>query len=435
MKLTTLFSVVVLMFPSCVFASGYDYDQPPIKYSVSKPNDVVAHLQERVDGGKTKLNFDAEHGYLESFLRELKVPVSSQMLVFSKTSFQRNLITPQAPRALYFNDDVYVGWVQGGSVLEIAAMDGKQGMQFYALEQKESARPRIVRQTHECLQCHDSTSFTGGVPGVMVRSVFTERSGLPMLAAGGFKTNHESPIKDRWGGWYVTGTHGEMRHMGNVIAREEEEGAKIDREVGANLTNLSRRIETSPYLSPHSDIVALMVLEHQVGMHNAMTRASYLVRGALKDEVEMDRALKRKSNGTHSESTISRIKNACEPLVKYMLFANEAKLEGPIAGTSDFAKEFAASGPVDKRGRSLREFDLKTRMFKYPCSYLIYSEAFDGLPAEAKDYIYQRLWEILHSVEMGPEFGSLATSDRQTLVQILQDTKKGLPGYWQAAGQ
>src|ERR1051325_8494802 len=166
MKLTTLFSVVVLMFPSCVFASGYDYDQPPIKYSVSKPNDVVAHLQERVDGGKTKLNFDAEHGYLESFLRELKVPVSSQMLVFSKTSFQRNLITPQAPRALYFNDDVYVGWVQGGSVLEIAAMDGKQGMQFYTLEQKESARPRIVRQTHECLQCHDSTSFTGGVPGV-----------------------------------------------------------------------------------------------------------------------------------------------------------------------------------------------------------------------------------------------------------------------------
>jgi len=150
----------------------------------------------------------------------------------------------------------------------------------------------------------------------------------------------------------------------------------------------------------------------------------------LRDEAEMDRALKRKSNGAHSESTISRIKNACEPLVKYMLFANEAKLEGPIAGTSCFAKEFAATGPRDKEGRSLREFDLKTRMFKYPCSYLIYSDAFDGLPAEAKDYIYQRLWEILHTAEPGTEFASLAAADRQAITQILKDTKNGLPKYW-----
>lgn len=430
MQLTFVSILITILVATNAFASGYDYDEAPIRYGATQPDDVVAELQRRLGGGQARLEFDSEHGYLASFLKELNVPVSSQMLVFSKTSFQRNLITPQTPRAVYFNDEVYVGWVQGGSVLEIAAMDRKQGMQFYALEQKESARPRIVRQTHECLQCHDSTSFTGGVPGVMVRSVFTERSGLPLLAAGGFKTNHESPIKDRWGGWYVTGTHGDMRHMGNVIAREEESEAKIDREVGANLTNLSRRIETSPYLSPHSDIVALMVLEHQVGMHNLFTRASYLVRGALRDEAEMDKALKRKSTATHSESTMSRIKNACEPLVKYMLFAGEAKLESPVAGTSAFTKEFAATGPKDKDGRSLREFDLKTRMFKYPCSYEIYSQAFDGLPGEAKAYIYQRLWEILHATECSAEFASLAAADRPAILEILRETKKGLPEYW-----
>jgi hypothetical protein len=172
-----------------------------------------------------------------------------------------------------------------------------------------------------------------------------------------------------------------------------------------------------------------MVLEHQAEMHNLITRVNFQTRMALRDERIMNEALGRPP-GTRSDSTNSRIKGACEPLVKYMLFCNEAKLTQAIEGTSSFAADFPARGPKDSRGRSLRDLDLKTRLLRHPCSYLIYSSVFEGLPAEAKEYIYSRLFAILSGEDQSSDFAHLSKDDRATILEILRATKTDLPAQW-----
>ena len=113
-----------------------------------------------------------------------------------------------------------------------------------------------------------------------------------------------------------------------------------------------------------------------------------------------------------------------------MLFCEETKLTELVTGTSEFTKKFAARGPFDSQKRTVREFDLKTRMFRYPLSYVIYSKLFDGLPTEAKERIYLRLWEVLAGKDQTKEFAHLSKQDRQAIREILRDTKPGLPGYW-----
>ena len=420
-----LCSLLVAFAGVCAFAADDMYEQEPIRYSSAAVNDPVARLQKRIDAGKVELKFDHQHGYLASVLRELKAPVSSQTLVFSRTSLQRNRISPKKPRAVYFGDDAYVGWVNGGDLIEIAATDPKQGVQFYTLEQKPAGKPKFVRQTDTCLQCHGGT-MTRDTPGLLVRSVFPDAGGDPILPAGTFLVTHESPLKERWGGWYVTGKHGDQFHMGNQVTDEEVATAgKMDLSAGAGVTDLAGRFDTSAYLSPHSDIVALMVLEHQAEMHNRIARANYGTRLAIRDSDEMNKALGEKP-GHRSDSTLRRIKSVCEPLVEYMLFVNEAKLTGKIEGTSGFAKEYAARGRRDSAGRSLRDLDLQRRLLKYPCSPVIYSEAFDGLPAEAKEYVSRRLREVLTGKETGKPFEHLSSEDRKAILEILKATKPGL---------
>jgi hypothetical protein len=400
------------------------YEQDPIRYSAARVDDPVARLQKRIDAGKAKLTFDDKHGYLTALLAELKAPASSQTLVFSRTSFQRDRISPKKPRALYFGDDAYIGFVKGGDVLEIAATDAKQGVIFYTLEQRQSAKPKFVRETDNCLQCHGG-SMTRDTPGLLVRSVFPDASGDPILPAGTSLVTHETPLKDRWGGWYVTGKSSEQAHRGNQVTADEETAAKLDLAAGSNLTDLGGRFDASAYLSPHSDIAALMVLEHQAEMHNRIARANYGTRLALRDSDEMNKALGEKP-GHRSDSTLRRIKSVCEPLVEYMLFANEAKLTGKIEGTSTFAKDFAARGPRDAKGRSLRDLDLERRLLKHPCSPVIYSEAFDGLPPEARDYVSRRLLEVLTGKDTSQTFAHLSPADRQAVLEILRATKPAL---------
>jgi hypothetical protein len=210
----------------------------------------------------------------------------------------------------------------------------------------------------------------------------------------------------------------------------QEEGSD-----GLNATDLSRWISTAPYLTGHSDIVALLVLEHQAEMQNLITRANFLTRQALYEEADINKALGRPADH-RSESTVSRIKNAGEPLLRYLLFSGEAPLTDAVRGTSGFAEEFAQCGPRDDHGRSLREFDLHCRLFKYPCSYLIYSAAFDALPGPVKEYVLQRLWDVLNGKDASPEFAHLSAADRRAILEILRATKPGLPEYWRrsAAG-
>jgi hypothetical protein len=402
-------------------------DHQAIQYATAPVTERISRLQEQIAKGDVKLAFDAQHGYLRSLLAVLNVPISSQVLVFSKTSFQASRISPRTPRALYFNDELSVGWVPDGDVVEITAADPKQGVIFYTVDQEPAPKPRIARRG-ECLQCHQSGG-TLGVPGLVVRSVFPESTGMPLFQAGGFITDHRSPLSERWGGWYVTGTHGTARHMGNAYAEDKGNSVQIDREKGANVTGLHDRFDTGAYLSPHSDIVALMTLEHQTRMVNLLTRVGYETRMALHDQAAINKALGEPEDRL-GDSARRRIDDAAEALLKYMLFTDEVKLEAPVKGTSSFAAEFTERGPRDHAGRSLREFDLQHRMFRYPCSYLIYSKAFDDLSSVVRERIYHRLWEVLTSKDTSATYARLTVADRRAVYEILLDTKSGLPDHW-----
>ena len=257
------------------------------------------------------------------------------------------------------------------------------------------------------------------MPGHLVRSVYSDPQGYPMTNIGSFVTDHRSDFRERWGGWYVSGTHGSARHMGNVVSRDSKKPEVIDREAGANLTVLPKVIDLSRYLDKNSDIVALMVLEHQTKMHNLITRAGFEVRSAMLLQAEMNKTLKQAPENI-SESNLRRIYNAAEILVRYAMFADEPPLESPVRGVSAFTREFAAQGPKDKQGRGLREFDLQKRLFKYPFSYVVYSEAFDKLPEVLRERFWMRVDEVLSGKDKSPAFARISDADRANVREILQ---------------
>ncbi|MGP0075831.1 MAG: hypothetical protein ACLPWF_28275 [Bryobacteraceae bacterium] len=391
-------------------------DHPAIEYYnylKHPPQDPVAHLKRQVEDGKIQLKFDGERGYLPAVLQALNVPVESQMAVFSKTSLQVDRIEPSNPRTIFFNDSVAVAWVRGG-FMELAALDPEQGVIFYSLEQQLASQPSFTRRD-DCLRCHRSdVSF--GVPGMILRSFYTLPDGRPKLILGAFDTDHRSPFEERWGGWYVTGSMEHARHMGNAMLADEDHPESMITAQSLHVASLQDKFDTNVYLSPYSDLVALLVFDHQMHMTNLITRVGWEVRCALYDKV--------------SKSQLSALlRTSAEEFVDYLLFIDEAPLPGPVHGTSGFAERFAAQAPRDRQGRGLRQFDLKTRLFRYPCSYMIYSQAFDSLPAQAKDAIYKRMWEILSGAEKGSRYAHLSLADRQAIVDILRETKPDLPSY------
>ena len=406
-------------------------DHPAIQYSKAPVDDAIARLQRRIDAGEVKLQTDDNFGYLRSVLRALDVSQSSQVLVFSKTSFQAPRIAPRTPRALYFNDHLAIGFVRTGDVLEFASLDPKLGVVFYTLDQAPAAHPHFDRRD-TCLQCHQSGG-TLGVPGLVVRSVFPDSTGMPMFHAGTFVTDHRSPLKERWGVWYVTGTHGTQSHMGNAVVEDRDRPDKLSNEGTRNLTDLHGKLDTGAYLTPDSDIVALMTLEHQTQMVNLITRVGWEARLAVYDSAAINQALGNPEG--LSDSATHRINSAAEELVDYMLFSGETRLTAPIKGTSDFAQEFSRLGPKDQQGRSLREFDMQTRMFRYPCSYMIYSEAFDAMPRVMRDRVYRRLWEVLSGKDSSAPFAHLSAADRKGIYEILGATKIDIPSYWRPGGR
>lgn len=419
-SITALVACLAIAFQtSPAHAQQGNFERAPINYLDAPVNDPVARLAKRIESGETELSYEGKFGYLRSILKELDVPVSSQTLVFSKTSLQLHRISPRRPRALYFNDDVYVGFCQKGDVLEFSATDASQGAIFYTLKQSTDGQPSFVRDRGNCLSCHAS-SRTQGVPGYLVRSVFSDASGRPKLGSGTFLTDHTSEFKERWGGWYVTGEHGTMRHMGNTICEGDE--YTFDRDPGANRKGLDDYIRPQDYISPYSDIVALMVLEHQTQMHNAIAAANYETRQALHQSYQMNELLER-PKGHISESAQRRISASANRVLKYLLMTDEFQLTDTVAGTSGFSADFSERGIKDNRGRSLRDFDLQSRLFKYPCSYLIYSDAFDALPVEVRDLVMSRLIAILEGQDDSPEYAHLTPTMRSEILQILTDTK------------
>lgn len=413
-------------------AAQDDFEQEPILYTKSIPDNAVSRLDARLESGATTLKYEADRSYLRSLLHELGVPESSQMLVFSKTSLQRQRIAPRMPRAIYFSDDVYVGYCQHGDIIEVSAVDPKLGAVFYSLDQQETEKPRLVRQGDSCLICHASSS-TQGVPGHLVRSVVSDRGGNPILSAGSHRIDHTSPLADRWGGWYVTGTHGKQKHSGNVTHVERNLRDEPEDTSGLNVTSLQGRFDFSKYPSPHSDIVALMVLEHQTQAHNLITKANFVGRQAIYAQNQLNAELHQPADHQW-DSTKSRIRSAGDPLVKYLLMSGEIKLTDKLQGTSPFAAEFSSQGPRDSKGRSLRDLDLEHRLFRYPCSFLVYSPSFDDLPPEMSDYILHRMYDVLTGKDTSADFAHLSPEDRQAILEILRETKPNLPDYWRADG-
>ncbi|NOZ39037.1 MAG: hypothetical protein GXP24_02270 [Planctomycetes bacterium] len=417
------YGVVALTLAVSPVLAQSDINQPPINYSTAPVNDAIARLQQQIDSGEIKLEWDKQHGWLPSVLDLLKIPRSSQLLVFSKTSLQLAKISPRTPRVLYFNDEVYIGSVQSGAVLEVSAVDSQQGAIFYALDQKPSDTPKFRRSDNDCLTCHQNRR-TQDVPGYLVRSVYPGKSGHPHFELGTTTTDQTTDFHDRFGGWYVTGKHGKLRHRGNMIASKNAH-PPIDPELGANVTDLASRLNTDHYLTKHSDMVALMVLEHQAQMHNFITHANYEARQTKYYDATWNKVLNR-PEGHRSEVSQRRLASASEKLLRYLLFSGEFRLTSPIEGTSDFAAEFESIGPHDSQGRSLRQFDLNTRLFKYPCSFLIYGDAFAALPDNIREVIDGRLQEILSGEDQSPEFAHLSPEDRTAIREILEET---LPGF------
>src|SRR5262249_43686314 len=188
---------------------------PAIGYFSRPTTDPVDGLKRSVDEGTARLRFDESTGYLRSVLDALNVPIESQMLVMSKTGVQGLHTGPENPRAIFFNDGVTVGYIRGAPLLELAVHDPRQGVILYTIDQKPQARVQFDRPS-SCLRCHVAYS-TLHVPGMLLRSVFIAPDGLPLSQFGSYDADHRTPFSKRWGGWYVTGRHGSMRHLGNAI--------------------------------------------------------------------------------------------------------------------------------------------------------------------------------------------------------------------------
>ena len=394
---------------------GYiPYSDEPINYRSENISDAVTQLQKRLDAGEAKLEHDGgRHGYLKSVLRELDIPVSSQTLVFSKTSFQYPKISPRHPRALYFNDDIYIGVVNDGKEIEVVSFDRQQGAMFFILHEQKTEKPRFERAELDCTQCHIAAG-TRGVPGVLLRSVVPGASGTPVAGSRAFITDQDSPLAERWGGWYATGEIAKLTVANAAAAPDATAKTAI-------LAPVAETFEPGDYLAPTSDEVALLVLAHQTQMHNLITLTNYRTRIAVHE-------------GKDTEGVLRAIEQPAESLLRYLLFSNEAPLPGldgnKVIASSAFAREFAARGPFDSKRRSLRQFDLSTRTFRYPLSYLVYSDDFDTLPEPAKGYVYGRLLEILSGEDDDEDFARLTAADRRAILEILLDTKPDLPDAW-----
>lgn len=414
------------------------YEREPINYWTTPLTDAVTRFARDLESGDLVLDATTELSWLRGVLAALKVPESSQVMVFSKTSLQRSRISPDTPRALYFNDEVYVGWVPGGAI-ELAAMDPAVGPVFFLLERpappvvhaagQTAAGQAVVVRDQECLSCH-AGPMTGNVPGYMVRSVYPDTQGNPILTAGTKLTGHHSPIEQRWGGWYVTGSHDPMRHLGNALARETPRGADLDMEAGANASSLAGYFDVSRYPLDQSDIVALMVLEHQVTLQTMMTQAHYAVKSALYREEAMRREMP-DAGPSLGDSTRRIITHEAVRLIKNMLFADEASLadEG-VSSPSSFPEDFARGAPRDPTGQSLKTLHLGSRLFKNRCSYLIHSPYFDALPARLREELSRLMREALAGEDPHQLAPHLRPEEKARIVSILRATKPEFAGAW-----
>lgn len=405
--------------PLCAQSSP-DYEQPPINYSKADPDDAVTRLLTRIARGEVSFG-GSDREILEGVLRELHVPVSSQVVVFSRTSLQANLIRPSRPRALYFSDTVYIGWVQGG-LIEVAAIDPVLGPVFYSIDPDDArAKSRTFVREDSCLRCHGGT-FIREVPGLFARTVFPSDKGEPLLRHGSGIVDDTTPFADRWGGWYVTGYTGTEPHRGNTLGSEIAE--KLEFSPNAKRpTDLTEFFDTSRYLAPTSDVVALLVMEHQMAMQNALTHANQRARKMLDYQRSLQKSFGEPQTDEPSYDSVKSVfTSAAENVVDHLLCHNAAPLPAGVQGSAGFRQAFASGVPRSASGASLKDLSLDGRLFALRCSYLIYSDTFRALPAPLLDRIFARLHDALTSTDPKNRYAYLETEEKRRIMALLTET-------------
>jgi hypothetical protein len=401
---------------------SYDTEYPVMHYERTPTHNAIARLQQRLQSGEVKLNYSAPRGYLDSLLAALGIDPSSQTLVYSKTSLQTGSISAATPRAIYFDTDTYVGYVQGSGNLELGTMDSELGQVFYTLPNRPGSAVEVQRQTLTCLACHDTYEMSGGgVPRFLLMSSYVNVRGEQLTHEDSILTTDETPLDSRWGGWYVTGQTGKQVHVGNIQVKDVQELVKLDSVRKLNVEKLDALFNTAPYLTDKSDVVALLVLQHQVTVQNLLTRANFEVRNALARNAKGAAALPAK--------TRDALHGYLDDLAKAMLFGDAAPYTDPIRGNSGFDVWFRKQGPVDAQGRSLRDLDLNTRLLRYPVSYLVYGAAFDTLPDYARDYVYGRFAAVLQGRDRSETYAFMSDATRRDTLQILTTTKPSFAQY------
>jgi hypothetical protein len=386
-------------------AHKLDFDGPPIGYSTRDATDPVARLDETLgDAGAGTQPYDPRFGYLPRVLELLRVPVSSQMLVFSKTSVQRRSIDPSNPRALYFSDDVYVGFIPGASEIEIAAVDADLGTVFYTVHQ-DREEPLRFKRSNECLSCHGAARSMG-VPGFVLRSLDTDDEGEVVPATDTSAVTHCTPVAERWGGWYVTNAPADWVHRANHPGQDEQSEAQKRRLLGK--IGASKR-----YPFSGSDTLALLVHDHQTHMHNYITRL----------QMEGKQRIVEYGHVRYLDTQV-------RAFLRYLLFTEEASLPSPMKPAPGFVDAFQKDAKRDSKGRSLRDFDLQTRLFKYPCSFLLDSEAFRKLPEMVRQKILDRLHTVLLGEDPHADFAGIPAAGRRAVLEILRETCPDLTQGW-----
>ncbi len=425
---------LILLILSTGLAPAADdpFERAPISYSVTKPQDAITRMEHKLASGEIHLE-GTERQVVRRLLAELGVPEASQMLVFSKTSFQKDRIDPAHPRAIYFSDEVYVGWCPGGLV-EIAAIDPVLGPVFYSVDPHLGQERIHFHRDEDCLRCHGGT-FIRDIPGLLARSVFTDAGGQPLLALGSELVDATTPIEKRWGGWYVTGLHAGPRHRGNLILATEQEPSPEELARSATLKSLDKLVDTRPYLAPSSDITALLVFEHQVSVQNVLTRANQECLRMMTYQRNLQKELKEPVTEEPTYDSVRHVfTTASQQVLDALLCKDDAPLpEGGIQGIGGFSQAFCPPAKAGGSVPSLKELDLHQRLFKYRCSYLIYSSTFDQLQPTLRRRVLQRLWRVLTDPLSDSRYDYLEAGERDIIRQILSTSLRDLPVTWGTA--
>jgi hypothetical protein len=383
-----------------------DFEKAPVLYTKKNPSDPVDQAARTLRANRALgwKPFDKNLGYLPAVLEMLGVPPESQMLVFSKTSLQRQPISPENPRALYFSDTVYVGYIPGAPDIEVAAVDPELGTIFYTVHQDKD-EPVRFRRSNDCLQCHASARSMG-VPGFVLRSLDTDAAGEIIPTTDTERISHCTPFSERWGGWFVSDAPAEWPHRGNAPGVKAVSPESADSRIKSISTS-------SQYPVEGSDTLALLVHDHQTHMHNYITR------------LHME-GLERISEYGH----VRYLEIQIRAFLRYLLFTEEAKFPAKLEGSPSFREAFQKNARRDSKGRSLKDFDLTKRLFRYPCSFLIDSDAFRKLPQMVRDAVLARLHSILTGRDSHPDFQNLDPDDLKAVLEILKETAPDLTAGW-----